>query len=223
MNGTRRTALALSVMVLLALAACGPTETSPAQKPGVVYVDPNAAKAPTAAPAASPTDAPVVPEQALEQEPAPAPAESPAPEEGEVPQVPMDLYFEYRGVRIEPMMEAAPVLAALGEPLQAFEADSCAYIGKDLFYWYPGFELTVNEVEGVNRITAVTVADDTVTIPQGLRIYDDEEKLLDILGGEEMNGLYTYQNGQTMLLIQVKEAEGSRRIASIEYRVAADQ
>ena len=38
-----------------------------------------------------------------------------------------------------------------------------------------------------------------------------------------MNGLYTYQNGQTMLLIQVKEAEGSRRIASIEYRVAADQ
>ena len=226
MNGKRLTALILSAMVLLALGACGSTETQPAQKPGVVYVDPNAAKTATAAPApaASPTDAPVVPEQAPEQEPAPAPAESPAPEEGEALQAPLDLYFEYRGVRIEPMMEAAPVLAALGEPLQAFEADSCAYIGKDLFYYYPGFELTVTEVEGVNRITAITVADDTVTLPQGLRIYDDEEKLLSILGGTDEDGIYSYRSGNTLLLIQVKSnGDDGRRIASMEYHVADDQ
>ena len=184
----------------------------------MVFVDPNAA---TAVPAA--TAEPVSAEAtAVPAEATPEPEAAPAGEPEEPPAVP-ELYFESKGVRMEPWMEAAPVLAALGDPIGSFEADSCAYIGKDLFYWYPGFELTVNEVEGVNRITAVTVADDTVTIPQGLRIYDDEEKLLDILGGEEMNGLYTYQNGQTMLLIQVKEAEGSRRIASIEYRVAADQ
>ena len=224
MNGKRLTALILSAMVLLALGACGSTETQPAQKPGVVYVDPNAAKAPTAAPAASPTDAPVVPEQAPEQEPAPAPAESPAPEEGEAPQAPLDLYFEYRGVRIEPMMEAAPVLAALGEPLQVFEADSCAYIGKDLFYAYPGVQLTVNEVEGVARITVIMVTDDTVTIPQGLRIFDEEEKLLDLLGGTDENGVYTYRSGQTMLVVQVKDAgDDGRRISFMEYQVAVDQ
>ena len=128
------------------------------------------------------------------------------------------------GMEIEPWMEAAPVLLALGDPTGSFEADSCAYIGKDLFYWYPGFELTVNEVEGVDRITAVTVADDTVTIPQGLRIYDEEEKLLSLLGGTDENGIYTYRDGNILLLIQVKAAEGDeRRIASMEYRVAVDQ
>lgn len=225
MNGKRVTALVLSAMVLLALGACGPANTQPAQKPGVVYVDPNAAKTATAAPApaASPTDAPIVPEQAPASEQAPAPAASPVPEEGEAPKAPLDLYFEYRGVRIEPMMEAAPVLAALGAPLQAFEADSCAYIGKDLFYAYPGVQLTVNEVEGVARITVIMVTDDTVTIPQGLRIYDEEEKLVDLLGDTDEDDVYTYQSGQILLVIQVKDAgDGTRRIANMEYRVAED-
>ena len=213
--------LALLGALLLLLSACGKTAPAPqpTEREGVVFVDPNQV---TAAPAATSipvsVEATAAPVQAT-PEPEAAPATEP---EGEPAPAP-ELYFESKGVRMEPWMEAAPVLAALGDPIGSFEADSCAYIGKDLFYWYPGFELTVNEVEGVDRITAITVADDTVTIPQGLRIYDDEEKLLDILGGEEVNGLYTYQNGETLLLIQVKEAEGSRRIASIEYRVAADQ
>ena len=121
-------------------------------------------------------------------------------------------------------MAAVPVLSALGEPIGRFEADSCAYLGKDVFYYYPGFELTVNEVEGQDVITAIAVVDDTVVTPQGLRIYDEEEKLLSILGGTEENGIYLYQSGHTRLLIQVKEAEGDvRRIASMEYRAAEDQ
>ena len=76
----------------------------------------------------------------------------------------------------------------------------------------------------MERITVITVADDTVTIPQGLRIYDDEEMLLDILGGVDEGGVYTYRSRQTELVIQVKEAsDGVRRIAYIEYRVADDQ
>ena len=76
----------------------------------------------------------------------------------------------------------------------------------------------------VERITLITVADDTVSIPQGLRIYDEEEKLLSILGGTEDNGVYTYRSGQVELIIQVKDAEDdTRRIAYIEYRVAEDQ
>ena len=226
MNGKRLTALILSAMVLLALGACGSTETQPAQKPGVVYVDPNATKTFTAAPApaASPTDAPIVPEQAPASEQAPVSVASPVPEVGEAPKAPLDLYFEYRGVRIEPMMEAAPVLAALGAPLQAFEADSCAYIGKDMFYAYPGVQLTVNDVEGVARITVIMVTDDTVTIPQGLRIFDEEEKLLDLLGGTDENGVYTYRSGQTMLVVQVKDAgDDGRRVSFMEYQVAVDQ
>ena len=215
---------ALILALLLTAMGCGGGQMAapqPTHKEGVVFVDPNAAPAATAAATAAPmsTEATAAPVEATAEPAANATEATAEPEPAAAP----ELYFESRGVRMEPMMEAAPVLSALGDPIGKFEADSCAYIGKDLFYWYPGFELTVNEVEGVDRITAITVADDTVTIPQGLRIYDDEEKLMDTLGGAEVNGLYTYQNGQILLLIQVKEADGSRRIASMEYRAAVDQ
>ena len=216
----------LCALLTVALLGCGAQSSAPqaTPKPGVVYLDPNAAPAATAT--AAPLQATAVP-AAVEQIPVQDPevqTAAPKPTEEPETEAPLDLFFESRGVRMEPWMEAAPVLAALGEPMGSFEADSCAYIGKDLFYWYPGFELTVNEVEGVDRITAITVADDTVTIPQGLRIYDEEEKLLSLLGGTEENGIYTYRDGNILLLIQVKAAEGDeRRIASMEYRVAVDQ
>lgn len=217
---TRTKLFALTAaLLMLALAGCGSNGAQPAQKAGVVYLDPNAAPKTTAVPAAprAETDSASAP---AEQ----APVQAPVAPEATEPEETLDLYFELRGVRLEPMMEAAPVLSALGEPIRRFEADSCAYVGKDVFYAYPGVQLTVNEVEGVERITLITVADDTVSIPQGLRIYDEEEKLLSILGGTEDNGIYTYRSGQVELIIQVKDAEDdTRRIAYIEYRVAEDQ
>ena len=207
--------LALIGALMLALAGCGQQNAQPARKTGVVYLDPNAA---TAAPARAGTDAPL----------APAPVQPSSGTEGgdgdsTEPEAPLDLYIELRGVRLEPLMEAAPVLAALGEPLRRFEADSCAYVGKDVFYAYPGVQLTVNEVEGVARITLITVTDDTVSIPQGLRIYDDEEKLLDLLGGTEDNGVYAYRSGRVELIVAMQDTEDDvRRIAYIEYRVAQE-
>ena len=194
--------LALIGALMLALAGCGPQNAQPARKTGVVYLDPNAA-----------TAAPAQPSSGTEG----------GDGDSTEPEAPLDLYIELRGVRLEPLMEAAPVLAALGEPLRRFEADSCAYVGKDVFYAYPGVQLTVNEVEGVARITLITVTDDTVSIPQGLRIYDDEEKLLDLLGGTEDNGVYAYRSGRVELIVAMQDTEDDvRRIAYIEYRVAQE-
>ena len=214
MNTRTRIGAALLAALLLALMGCGGT-AQPAEKPGVVYLDPNAPAAAqsTAAPAPQGESAPIT-----------QGTELPPPEQGEEAEPALDLYFESQGVRIVPMMAADEVLPALGQPIGTFEADSCAYIGKDIFYYYPGFELTVNEVDGQNVITAIAVVDDTVTIPQGLRIYDDEEKLLSVLGGTEENGVYTYQSGKILLLIQVKDFDDDvRRIATMEYRAAEDR
>ena len=206
----------LLILLLLALLGCGQKAAETKPREGVVYMDPNAAKT-TAAPAApKATEAAPAPAEATAE---PQPAAEAAEPEPQAPAAVPELYFESKGVRMEPMMEAAPILAALGDPVGSFEADSCAYLGKDKFYYYPGFELTVNEVEGVERITVITVADDTIVTPQGLRIYDEEDKLLSLLGGEEKNGVYSYDDGRTMLVVQVKESEGdSRRVSAIEYR-----
>ncbi len=206
----------LLILLLLALLGCGQKAAETKPREGVVYMDPNAVKT-TAAPAApKATEAAPAPAEATAE---PQPAAEAAEPEPQAPAAVPELYFESKGVRMEPMMEAAPVLAVLGDPVGSFEADSCAYLGKDKFYYYPGFELTVNEVEGVERITVITVADDTIVTPQGLRIYDEEDKLLSLLGGEEKNGVYSYDDGRTMLVVQVKESEGdSRRVSAIEYR-----
>ena len=210
MNKSGWMGLLLSTGALMLLLGCG-GKAPAAPKEGVVYVDPNAASAATAAPAApaqQPAPVEVQPQQ-------PAATAAPAAEETKE----LALYFEGKGVRLEPMMEAAPVLQALGAPIGTFEADSCAYLGKDLYYYYPGFELTVNEVDGVERITVITVVDDTIVTPQGLRIGDEEEKLLSLLGGREENGIYAYRAGETVLYVQIKADESeTRRIASIEYR-----
>ena len=211
MNAKRGMGLWLLILLLI-LPGCGGKAGS-APREGVVYLDPNAA---TAAPAAAvqSTTAPAAQSDARD----PEDGAGPEPEE------PLDLYFEGKGLRLEPWMEAEGVLSALGDPIGVFEADSCAYIGKDLFYYYPGFELTVNEVDGVNVITAITVADDTVVTPQGLRIYDEEEKLLSLLGGQAEDDVYVYVSGRTELIIQVKPAEDDiRRVATIEYRAADGQ
>ena len=211
MNGMKALRLCLGALALLALMGCGSGKAAP--KEGVVYLDPNAAPAATASAAAQ------APREKTTADPAAAQATEGGAAEGA-----LDLHFAYRDVVMAPMMEAAPVLAALGEPLRVFEADSCAYLGKDLFYAFPGVELTVNQVEGVERITSLQVVDDTVTTPQGLRIYDEEEKLLSLLGGTEDDGVYTYRSGGVELLVQVKTVEnGSRRVWSIEYRAADGQ
>lgn len=216
MNTRMRIGAVLLAALLLVLTGCGGS-AQPTQKEGVVYLDPNApAAAKTQSTAAPASQGEAAPDQPGTEPPA---AEEPAGE----PAPALDLYFESRGVRLEPMMAADEVLSALGQPIGVFEADSCAYIGKDVFYYYPGFELTVNEVDGQNVVTAIAVVDDTVVIPQGLRIYDEEEKLLSILGGTEENGVYTYESGKTILLIQVRAAgDEVRRIATMEYRAAEE-
>ena len=217
MNTCTRIGTILLAALLLLLWGCGGS-AQPTPKEGVVYLDPNA----PAAPQAQSTDAPAPQAEAV---PEATGAELPSAEEPvEEPAPALELYFESQGVRIEPMMAAEEVLSALGQPIGTFEADSCAYIGKDIFYYYPGFELTVNDVDGQNVITGIAVVDDTVTIPQGLRIYDDEEKLLSVLGGTEENGVYTYQSGKILLLIQVKGVDDDvRRIATMEYRAVEDR
>jgi predicted small lipoprotein YifL len=125
------------------------------------------------------------------------------------------LYYDANGVIIHVYDLAEDTLASLGEPMNTFESASCAYQGMDYFYYYDGFELTVNEVDGAKRITVIKIADDTVSNPQGLKIGSTEEELKQLMGDgyTESAGLYTFAEGFTALQVQVKEG----KVASIVY------
>ena len=129
------------------------------------------------------------------------------------------LYFDYQNCRFGIFDEAAPILAALGEPMDTFVSESCAYQGNDYFYYYDGIELQVNEVNGVERITGITLADDTVTNPQGVRIGMSAEKALELMNMEyaQEGGVYTITSGSTLLMLQ---AGSDGTLTAVQYTSA---
>ena len=126
------------------------------------------------------------------------------------------LYFASGDVKFGIFDDADSVISALGEPQGTFEADSCAYQGKDYFYYYDGFELTVNDVDGKMLITGIRVSDDTVKTPQGIYIGMPVDEALALLDCEyEQSGeVYRVSEGSTVLLLNVGD-DGT--LSAIEY------
>ena len=81
-----------------------------------------------------------------------------------------DLYFEAEGVRFGIFDEAEPVLNARPAYRSSFTGETCAFDSEDVYYYYSGFQIMANAIDGTMRITAITVADDTIKTPQGLFI-----------------------------------------------------
>lgn len=81
-----------------------------------------------------------------------------------------ELYFESDGVRFGIYDETEAVINALPPYRSTFVGQSCAFEGEDVVYFFTGFQITANDVDGTSRVTAITVADDRVKTPQGLYI-----------------------------------------------------
>jgi len=81
-----------------------------------------------------------------------------------------ELYFEADGVRFGMFDEAKPVLEALPAYRSTFTEESCAFDSADVSYFFSGYRIMTNEIDGVERITAIVCTDDTVRTPQGLYI-----------------------------------------------------
>ncbi|MBQ9942472.1 MAG: hypothetical protein IJP03_05645 [Christensenellaceae bacterium] len=151
---------------------------------------------------------------------APAADDAPAGSDDAATDEPDPYYFASGDVDIYIMSDADAVMKELGDPLNSFEADSCAFQGKDLFYYYDGFQLTVNDVDGVNKVTAITVMDDTVRCPQGLGIGSDEAKITEAFGepASKTEQMYVYRHGTTCLQVTVKDG----KVAAMVYAYSVE-
>ena len=107
------------------------------------------------------------------------------------------------------------VIAGIGEPNGTFEAASCAYQGNDYFYYYSNFELMANDFDGVQRVTHITVIDDTISTPQGVTIGMSELdfQALSIGFTDEGNGRFTRTEGTCTMQVIIKDG----RVSAIEY------
>lgn len=114
--------------------------------------------------------------------------------------------FAYNGVTIPMNVEAAPILDKLGEPMEYFEAASCAFQGLDKIFYYSGFEVSTYPNDGVDFISAVDLVDDSVSTPEGISIGSSLEDIKAAYGENytEESGLYTFVKGETKLTILVE-------------------
>lgn len=127
--------------------------------------------------------------------------------------------FEYNGVDIQMNTDVAPVLKALGDPQECFEAKSCAFDGMDKTYFYSGIELTTYPKSDTEDYTSsIYFKDDSVSTKEGIYIGSTLQQLLAAYG-ENYSGdgnSYTYTKGDSSIMFIVSEDE----VTSITYLAA---
>ncbi len=129
--------------------------------------------------------------------------------------------FDYNGVTIQMNTDVAPVLEALGEPQQYFEAESCAFKGLDKTWYYSGFELTTYPKDDkTDYISSVYFRDDSVSTPEGIYIGSTVEDMIAAYGEgyKGGDGSYNYEKGESSILFIAEDGE----IIAITYLALVD-
>ena len=123
--------------------------------------------------------------------------------------------FEYNGVSVGVDMEAAPIIEQLGEPNKYFEADSCAFQGKDKLYTYSNFEISTYEKDGKDYISTIIFNDDMIETPEGVCLFMTKQDMIDAYGEgfSEEQGLCVYEKDGMKLKFIFENDE----IISLEY------
>lgn len=129
--------------------------------------------------------------------------------------------YNYNGTEIELNSKAKPIIDALGEEINYFESESCAFPGLDKIYTYPGLEIQTYEKDGVDHILSINILDDTIATNKGIRLFDTSSKVVETYGEnyEENSGQYIYKKGQTQLSFLIKDNE----VIAIEYAAIVEE
>ena len=107
------------------------------------------------------------------------------------------------------------VLSALGEPLQYFEAASCAFDGLDKTYTYAGYVILTRPDGKKDYVNSIQLTDDSVQTPEGAYVGMTADAVKGIYGdpAEETETLISYVDGNATLNFILKDA----KVISIEY------
>lgn len=130
--------------------------------------------------------------------------------------------FEIDGTVIQMHESAAPVLEALGKETSYFEAESCAFQGLDRMYGYGSYEVVTYERDGDEYVLSVVLYDDTVKTQEGLRLFENRDRVLEIYGEPDLGNdrLMVYEDEITVLSIVLDDAG---QVISIEYNAVVGE
>lgn len=123
--------------------------------------------------------------------------------------------FVANGVEIAMKADAAPILAALGEPKSYTEETSCAFTGLDKTYYFGSFYLNTYPQGDKDHVFAAWFADDTITTDEGIYIGSTQAAVEAAYGADSYNGVNAYiiHKGESKLTIILTEG----MVSSIVY------
>ena len=128
--------------------------------------------------------------------------------------------FTYNGTDIAMHADAAPVIAALGEPISCTEQQSCAFEGLDKTYYYGGFYIDTYPDGDTDRINDVWFASDAVATAEGIYIGSSAAQVEAAYGADAFNGenAYVLTKGASKFTVILTDGV----VSSIQYAATFD-
>lgn len=110
-------------------------------------------------------------------------------------------FFENNGVKISVGDDVSVIIKKLGKANRESRAASCAGAGEDIIYIYNGFRLSAYSENGKETVIALEITSDTVSTPEGVRLGDSADTVVEIYGVPERReeGLIEYEGGGVKL------------------------
>ena len=127
-------------------------------------------------------------------------------------------YLSIRNVDIRIGSKLDETIEKLGDDYTYFEADSCAFQGKDKIYTYGSVAILNYQVEGVDYIATIEIKDDLVSTNEGISIGSNRDDVISAYGneGELTENSIMYVSGNTCLKFIMKE----NKVNYITYEIA---
>ena len=120
-----------------------------------------------------------------------------------------------KNVKITMHADAAPIIAALGDPLSCTEQASCAFDGLDKTYSYGGFVVTTYPNGDKDYISGLWFADDSLTNDEGVYIGAPKADVERAYGADKQNGsAFVIEKGKSKLTVMLGDNDA---VASIQY------
>lgn len=123
--------------------------------------------------------------------------------------------FVYNGVTVSVDGNMAPVLEALGEPADYYEAASCAFEGLDKIYTYGSFVIETYPQGDKDLVSVIRLTDDAVSTPENIYIGSTRDDVTRVYGTDytEQGSMLVYTKDGMKLSILVE----NDTVTSIQY------